>query len=71
MLARLFEVKDTPSGGRGLFAKEHVPKGTILFFECKRIPRKGIYRPSAAEKNIVLRFGCENAEGPHTRPVMK
>jgi hypothetical protein len=29
MLARLFEVRETGSKGKGLFAKEFVPKGTI------------------------------------------
>jgi SET domain-containing protein len=36
MLAKLFDVKETKGKGKGLFAKEFVPKGTIVCFECKK-----------------------------------
>jgi hypothetical protein len=32
--AKLFEVRDT--SGKGLFAREFVPKGTRMFFECQQ-----------------------------------
>ena len=35
MLAKLFEVKDAGDKGKGLFAKEQIPKGTIISFECQ------------------------------------
>ena len=34
MIAKLFEVKETEGKGKGLFAKELIPKGTIVWFEC-------------------------------------
>jgi hypothetical protein len=34
MLAKLFEVKDAGNKGKGLFAKEPIPKRTIVSFEC-------------------------------------
>jgi SET domain-containing protein len=71
MLARLFEVRETSHKGRGLFAKEPVPKGTVVFFECqmcKRIPVEDIAELPLEEKNHLLRFGYENADGSHTLP---
>jgi len=35
MLADLFEVRETESKGKGLFAKKFIPKGTISSFQCK------------------------------------
>jgi hypothetical protein len=70
MLARLFEVRDTPSGGRGYLRRDRC-QGHNSLLESKRIPGEGINRLSGAEKNIVLRFGYENADGSHTCPAMK
>lgn len=36
MIAKLFDVKETKEKGKGLFAKEFIPKGTIVCFECKK-----------------------------------
>lgn len=35
MLARLFEVSEARGKGKGLFARELVPKGMAVFFECQ------------------------------------
>jgi SET domain-containing protein len=35
MIAKLFEVRDSETG-KGLFAKEFIPKGTIVAFECNK-----------------------------------
>ncbi|MEI7750529.1 MAG: SET domain-containing protein-lysine N-methyltransferase [Candidatus Omnitrophota bacterium] len=36
MYAKLFEVKETGGKGKGLFAKQFIPKGTIPGFECDK-----------------------------------
>lgn len=36
MLANLFEVRETKNKGKGLFAKEFIPKGAIVCFECDK-----------------------------------
>ncbi len=36
MYADLFDVKETGSKGKGLFAKAFIPKGTIIGFECDK-----------------------------------
>lgn len=36
MLAKLFEVKNAGDKGKGLFAKESIPVGTIVSFECQQ-----------------------------------
>jgi len=35
MIAKIFEIKETENKGKGLFAKNFIPKGTIIDFECK------------------------------------
>ncbi|HVW66628.1 MAG TPA: SET domain-containing protein-lysine N-methyltransferase [Candidatus Peribacteraceae bacterium] len=34
MIAPLFEIRDTPTKGKGLFAQEFIPAGTIINFDC-------------------------------------
>lgn len=36
MLTKLFEIRETKNRGKGLFAKEFVPRGTIALFECQQ-----------------------------------
>jgi SET domain-containing protein len=36
MLAELFYVEETKNKGKGLFAKEFIPKGTITWVECDK-----------------------------------
>jgi hypothetical protein len=36
MIAPLFDVCDTENKGKGLFARVHIPIGTIVCFECPR-----------------------------------
>ena len=39
ILARLFEVRKTMDKGFGLFAKQPVPTGTMVFYECQNCKR--------------------------------
>ncbi|MEW6604130.1 MAG: SET domain-containing protein [Thermoproteota archaeon] len=71
MPARLFEVRETGDRGKGLFAKEFVPKGTIVFFECQRCVR--ISKGSFAllyeeEKAFVLKYGYTKPDGSYLVP---
>jgi SET domain-containing protein len=42
MIAKLFELKETENKGKALFAKQFIPKGTVIIFEC---PDCKIYSP--------------------------
>jgi hypothetical protein len=39
MLAKLFALKDAGGKGKGLFAKELIPQGTGVSFECTQCRR--------------------------------
>ncbi|AFU59121.1 hypothetical protein Ngar_c21910 [Candidatus Nitrososphaera gargensis Ga9.2] len=69
MLARFFEVGETRDKGKGLFAKELVPKGTIVFFECKqckRISKDDLL--AEEEKAFVQKYGYTKADGSYLVP---
>lgn len=71
MLAKLFEVRETSSKGRGLFAKEFVPKGTIVFFECqqcRRISNSTFVLLPEEEKAYVLEYGYAKSDGSYLLP---
>jgi len=57
MIAKLFKIKETKNRGKGLFAKEFIPKGTIIWFECnnckKRSPQE-IKKLSKKERQWVI-----------------
>ena len=71
MLARLFEVRETGSRGKGLFAKLPVPKGTIVFFECqqcKKIQRDAFLQLAEKDRNFVLEYGYAKPDGSYLLP---
>jgi len=39
MIAKLFDLKDAGGKGKGLFAKELIPQGTVVSFECTQCRR--------------------------------
>jgi uncharacterized protein len=66
MLAKLFELKDAGGKGKGLFAKELVPKGTVVSFECKqcrRILKDDFESMPTKEKSFILKYGYIKADG--------
>jgi hypothetical protein len=72
MLAKLFEVKDSGNRGKGLFAKEPIPKGTIVSFECQNCIRisKGEFEFTLtnSEKKIIVKYGYRKADGSYLLP---
>jgi hypothetical protein len=72
MLAKLFEVKDTAKKGKGLFAKEPIPKGTIVSFECQDCIRMSKddfeFILTNNEKSLILRYGYRKADGSYLLP---
>jgi D-alanine-D-alanine ligase len=72
MLAKLFEVKDAGDKGKGLFAKEQIPKGTIISFECQdciRISKQDFESIlTSNEKSLILRYAYRKADGPYLLP---
>lgn len=60
MLAGLFEIRETENKGNGLFAKRFIPKGTIVWFECKKCRRMGreeFGALSKKEQDFILDHG--------------
>lgn len=71
MLAKLFEVKDSGVKGKGLFAKNPIPKGTVVFFEClqcSRIPRDDFESIPTKEKSYIFKYGYRKADGSYLLP---
>jgi uncharacterized protein len=72
MLAKLFEVKDAGDKGKGLFAKEPIPIGTIVSFECQQCIRisKDDFELilTNKEKSLILRYGYRKADGSYLLP---
>jgi hypothetical protein len=57
MLATLFTVKKIKNKGQGLFAKQFIPRGTIVFFECAECivtPKAVFQKLSPAQKEKLL-----------------
>ncbi|MDO9068653.1 MAG: SET domain-containing protein, partial [Deltaproteobacteria bacterium] len=57
MLAPLFKVQKIKNKGQGLFAKEFIPRGTIVFFEChncKATSKVVFQKLSSAQKEKLL-----------------
>jgi hypothetical protein len=65
MLAKLFEIKNAGDKGKGLFAKEQIPKGTIVSFECQDCIRMSNddfeFIPTNKEKSLILKYGYRKA----------
>jgi hypothetical protein len=72
MLAKLFEVKDAGNKGKGLFAKELIPKGTIVSFECQdciRLSKDDFeFILTNNEKSLILKYGYRKADGSYFLP---
>lgn len=73
MLAKLFDVKETKGKGKGLFARERIPAGTIVCFECSRCRKLtaaelGYDRMSGAEKMKLLDWAYRKEDGMFVAP---
>jgi SET domain-containing protein len=73
MLAELFEVKETEKKGKGLFAKEFIPKGTIVCFECDKCKvlsasEIGYDKMSVEEKMKLLDYAYRKEDGTFIVP---
>lgn len=72
MLAKLFEVKNAGDKGKGLFAKESIPVGTIVSFECQQCigMSKDDFESilNNKERSLVLRYGYRKADGSYLLP---
>lgn len=66
MIARLFAVRDTPKKGKGLFATQDIPVGTIVCFECPRcrvIPAEDIAALSQEECDVLFEHAYRKRDG--------
>jgi SET domain-containing protein len=57
MLAPLFTVKKVKGKGYGLFAKQFIPRGTVVFYECpkcKVLPKSAFQKLSPAQRKKLL-----------------
>ncbi|MFA5039291.1 MAG: SET domain-containing protein [Candidatus Omnitrophota bacterium] len=73
MIAKLFEVKETANKGKGLFAKEFIPKGTIPCFECDKCKvvsasEIGYGKMSEKEKMALLDYAYRKEDGTFVLP---
>lgn len=73
MLANLFEVRQTKKKGKGLFAKEFIPKGTIVCFECDKCrvfsaSEIGYDKMSDKEKMKLLDYAYRKEDGTFVVP---
>ncbi len=59
MIADLFVVKRSPKygkGEKGIFAKQFIPKGTIVYFDCKKCKRLNTKKELAKLSKVELLF---------------
>ena len=42
MIAKLFDIRETKTKGKGLFAKRFIPIGTIVCFECNKCRKRTV-----------------------------
>lgn len=73
MIAKLFKVKKTANKGKGLFAKEFIPKGTIVCFECDKCKvlsasEIGYDKMSEKEKMKLLDYAYRKKDGTFIMP---
>ncbi|MDD5021882.1 MAG: SET domain-containing protein [Endomicrobiaceae bacterium] len=73
MIAKLFEVKETKNRGKGLFAIESIPKGTIVCFECNNCrtvsaSELGYDNMSEKEKMALLDYAYRKKDGTFVLP---
>ena len=71
MKAKLFEVKETKTKGKGLFAKEFIPKGTITWFKCsncKVYTKSDILKLKKKDKEFVYWHAFRIKSGEYILP---
>jgi SET domain-containing protein len=71
MLAKLFEVKEAEGKGKGLFAKDIIPLGTIICFECndcRVISVAEFERMSREEKENLFSYAYRKEDGCFMAP---
>ena len=73
MLAKLFELKDAGGEGKGLglFAKELIPQGTGVSFECtqcRRISKDDFESIPTKEKSFIFKYGYRKSDGSYLLP---
>ncbi len=71
MIAKLFEVRETRNRGKGLFAKDFIPKGTIICFECEKCKvLTGIdpAKMTVKEKEAMLDYAYRKKDGSYIAP---
>lgn len=72
MLAKsLFELKDVRSKGKGLFAKDLIPQGTVVYFECtqcRRISKDDFGSMQTKEKSYILKYAYRKTDGSYLLP---
>lgn len=71
MLAKLFELKDAGGKGKGLFAKELIPQGTGVSFECtqcRRISKDDFESIPTKEKIFIFKHGYRESDGSYLLP---
>jgi hypothetical protein len=71
MIAKLFDVKETKNKGKGLFAKEFIPKGTIICFECNKCRVLSGIEPdkmSEKEKEDMFNYAYRKKDGSFIAP---
>lgn len=68
MLAKLFELKETGGKGKGLFAKDLIPEGTVVSFECthcRRISKDDFESIPTKEKSVIFKHGYRKSDGSY------
>jgi uncharacterized protein len=71
MIAKLFELRKTRNKGVGLFAKEFIPKGTIICFECNNcmaFSKKEYNKMSEKEKEVFSEHAYRRKDGSFLMP---
>lgn len=66
MIAPLFEIRNTSTKGKGLFAKEFIPAGTIINFdcsECRLMSADELASKSADEQEHILFYNYTRKDG--------
>lgn len=66
MQADLFILKKTRGRGRGLFARQDIPRGTIVFFECPKcrvISKKAFMRLTPKQRQRLLFHAYTRKDG--------
>ncbi len=66
MIANLFEIKEAVRYEKGLFAKQFIPKGTVVYFHCKNCgtySKEELSRLTKKELDFVMNHEIETEEG--------